>query len=62
MVTFYGAAPTSSDALTWTGEFDVPVFFGMDWFAPGMNDAATAISYDAMPLIEVPAAQFELAV
>lgn len=61
IVTFT-SPPTDTHTLKWTGQFDVPVFFGMDWFAPGMNDAVSAISYDSMPLIEVPSAQFELAV
>lgn len=61
IVTFV-SPPTNTHTLKWTGEFDVPVFFGTDWFAPGMNDAVSAISYDGMPIIEVPSAQFELSV
>lgn len=61
IVTFV-SAPTNGHALTWTGRFDVPVRFATDFFDAAMNDAATAISYNNLPLLEIPHAEFELAV
>jgi len=60
IVTF-AAAPTNGHALTWTGQFYVPVWFATDQFDPGQNDAITALSI-GLPMIEVPASMFELSV
>lgn len=38
IVTFVSPFPTGSDALTWKGEFDVPVRFGSDELQIGMSD------------------------
>lgn len=61
IVTFV-SAPTNGHALTWTGRFHVPVRFATDFFDVSMQDAASAISYNNLPLLEIPAAEFELAV
>lgn len=61
IITFV-AAPTNGHVLTWTGLFHVPVRFATDYFNPQMNDAITALSYDNLPLLEIPAAEFELSV
>ncbi|MBL8186594.1 MAG: TIGR02217 family protein [Acidobacteria bacterium] len=61
IVTFT-SAPTNGHALTWTGMFHIPVRFATDYFNVATNDAITAISYDNLPLLEIPAAEFELAV
>lgn len=61
IVTFV-SAPTNGHALTWTGRFDVPVRFASDYFNVSMNDAVSALSYNDLPLLEIPAAEFELAV
>jgi uncharacterized protein (TIGR02217 family) len=61
IVTFV-SAPTNGHTLKWTGRFDVPVRFATDFFDVSMNDAASAISYSNLPLLEIPAAEFELAV
>ena len=61
IVTFT-AAPGDNLPLTWTGRFDVPVRFATDYFSVDMNDAISAISYQNLPLLEIPHAEFELAV
>lgn len=61
IVTFQ-TAPANGHALTWTGLFFVPVRFGSDDFDAGMNDALTNLSYQNMPLIEIPPAEFDLEV
>jgi uncharacterized protein (TIGR02217 family) len=61
IVTFV-TAPANGLALTWTGRFDVPVRFSTDFFDVQMNDAVSGISYQNLPLLEIPAAEFELAV
>lgn len=61
IVTFT-SAPTNGHALTWTGRFHIPVYFGVDWFNVEMNDAISAISMPQIPLIEIAAAEFELSV
>lgn len=61
IVTFT-SAPTNGHALTWTGQFYVPVWFGMDRFEPAMGDALTELQYNQLPLNEVPAAMFGLSV
>lgn len=61
IVTFL-TAPTNGHTLKWTGRFHVPVYFGADYFNTEMNDAVSAISMPQIPLIEIPAAEFELAV
>lgn len=59
IVTFT-AAPTNGHTLKWTGHFHVPVYFATDWFNTEMNDAVSAISMPQIPLVEIPAAEFEL--
>lgn len=61
IVTFV-SAPTNGHALTWTGQFHVPVRFATDFFDVAMQDAASALSYNNLPLLEIPHAEFELAV
>jgi uncharacterized protein (TIGR02217 family) len=51
VVTFYGTAPTTSDSLTWTGEFDVPVRFDTDTFSASYDDLnASSVS---LPVVEI---------
>lgn len=51
VVTFYGTAPSSSDSLTWTGEFDVPVRFDTDSFSANYEDLnASSVS---LPVVEI---------
>jgi len=61
IVTFV-SAPTAGNALTWTGLFNVPVRFATDFFNPQMSDAISALSYQDLPLLEIPAAEFALSV
>lgn len=61
IVTFV-TPPTDTHTLKWTGRFDVPVRFATDFFDVSANDAASAISYNNLPLLEIPHAEFELAV
>lgn len=61
IVTFV-VAPTNGTAVKWTGKFDVPCYFGTDWFQVDMNDAISAISYQNLPLVEISPAEFELSV
>lgn len=61
IVTFV-SAPGNGLALTWTGQFHIPVRFATDYFNVSMNDAVSAISYQDLPLLEIPPAEFELAV
>jgi uncharacterized protein (TIGR02217 family) len=50
-VTFYGTAPTVSDTLSWTGEFDVPVRFDTDTFSASYDDLnASSVS---LPVVEI---------
>lgn len=56
----FGAAPANGHTLKWTGHFDVPVYFAADWFQVELNDAVSAISYQNLPMIEIPPAEFEL--
>lgn len=51
IVTFYGTAPTSSDALTWSGEFDVPVRFDTDSFSASYEEFNA--SSVALPVVEL---------
>lgn len=51
IVTFYGTAPTTSDNLTWTGEFDVPARFDTDSFSASYEDLnASSVS---LPIVEI---------
>ncbi len=51
IVTFYGTSPTSGDALTWTGEFDVPVRFDTDSFSASYEELnASSVS---LPIVEL---------
>ena len=51
IVTFYGTSPTSSDALTWTGEFDVPARFDTDAFSASYEELnASSVS---LPIAEI---------
>lgn len=51
IVTFYGTSPTSSDALTWTGEFDVPARFDTDAFSASYEELnASSVS---LPIVEI---------
>lgn len=61
IVTFV-TAPANGNALTWTGQFNVPVRFATDYFSPAMSDAVTAISYSDLQMLEIPAAEFALSV
>jgi uncharacterized protein (TIGR02217 family) len=61
IVTFT-AAPAAAAVLGCKGQFDVPCFFGSDYFNPGLNDAVSAVSYESLPLVEAPAAMFGLSV
>lgn len=58
----FDSPPGNGDVLTWTGLFHVPVRFMTDYFEPQMADALTNLSYQGLPLLEIPAAEFELAV
>ncbi len=50
-VTFYGTAPTVTDTLTWTGEFDVPVRFDTDKFSASYEDLnASSVT---LPVVEI---------
>jgi len=51
VVTFYGTAPSGSDTLTWTGEFDVPVRFDTDSFSASYEDLNA--SSVALPIVEI---------
>lgn len=44
--------PQASDALTWTGDFDVPVRFATDQKNAGM-DPGGLVSWSSIPLVEV---------
>lgn len=51
IVTFYGAAPASSDVLTWSGEFDVPARFDTDTFSASYEELnASSVS---LPIVEI---------
>lgn len=51
VVTFYGTAPSISDTLSWTGEFDVPVRFDTDTFSASYDDLnASSVS---LPVVEI---------
>ena len=51
VVTFYGTAPTTSDTLTWTGEFDVPVRFNTDSFSASYEELnASSVT---LPVVEI---------
>ena len=51
VVTFYGTAPTVTDVLAWTGEFDVPVRFDTDTFSASYEDLNA--SSVALPIVEI---------
>ena len=46
------AYPQIADALTWTGEFDIPVRFDVDWLQIGL-DPGGLINWSAVNLIEL---------
>lgn len=51
VVTFYGTAPTASDTLTWTGEFDVPARFDTDVLSASYEELNA--SSVALPIVEL---------
>ena len=51
IVTFYGTSPSSSDTLSWTGEFDVPARFDTDSFSASYEELnASSVS---LPIVEI---------
>lgn len=52
IVTFT-AAPANNTVLAWTGEFDVPVRFGADYFAGSIEQSVAAGSVNGLELLEI---------
>jgi uncharacterized protein (TIGR02217 family) len=59
IVTFV-SAPANGAVLGCKGLFYVPVRFMTDFFNVEMNDAVSAISYNNLPMLEIPPAEFDL--
>lgn len=59
IITFV-TAPANGLSLTWTGRFWTPVRFETDQFTAEMADALTALSYQGLPMLEIPPAEFGL--
>ena len=59
IVTFV-TAPGNGLSLTWSGRFFTPVRFETDVFNAEMSDALTGLSYQGLPMLEIPPAEFSL--